>query len=341
MEIIIGTIIGVFSVCIALWQVSVSKSRLRLEQKKMKIEMKELQRLAQSSKVIITQQFIIPKIYLSKLKSAPDWLGPQSMDYSFESGRGNSCILFLSGLGLDNRDFERHLQSFEEYDCLSITVYGFQPAGNSYWQFSINDHINLLCFATKELIKGKSYKSITLVGFSIGADLVLKIAALNQLPIKISRVIALDPNVNEKTLFITKRIATIGKGKSPIDVAKEISNHAAALPLDGWVDIHRYLVEIFSKFGLGRLDFLQNFAEQVVEQYRGESMDYFTALVKSCAKNVEECRLIFSDTPVHVSICNEIEPRLGKNCSCRVAEGKGHFDLLKNLSVSKNEIDLA
>jgi len=247
--------------------------------------------------------------------------------------------LFLNGLGLDHRDFEKHLQSFKEFDCLSISVYGFQPTGNSFCMLSLDDHANLLCFVIKEIIKGNAYNSLILIGFSVGADLVLQIGANTSLPFKISKVIALDPNVNESTLTISKEIASIGVAKSPVEVAREISKNASVLQLDGWLDIHRYLVEIFSKFGVGRLSFLKNFARQVVEKYKGVSMDLFISLLIKCTEKVDECRIVFSDSTEHSLIHSKIKSKLNNKCFCRVAEGLGHFDLRNNLTVSKDEID--
>ena len=108
-------------------------------------------------------------------------------------------------------------------------------------------------------------------------------------------VIALDPNVDDSTTFLSKRIAALGEDNKPIDVATSMSKDHPWESMSDWIDVHRYLVSIFSKFGQTRVPFLQYFAAQIVERFSHDSTEYFSGLVTRAAKNTDHLLVVFSD----------------------------------------------
>jgi len=72
---IIGAMAGLIAALVGLWQ---ARSQAKLNKEKYENEKNESQllRIANSSKIPNSQQFTIPKKYLTKLVSAPGEIGP-------------------------------------------------------------------------------------------------------------------------------------------------------------------------------------------------------------------------------------------------------------------------
>ncbi|MEE9338551.1 MAG: alpha/beta hydrolase [Methylococcaceae bacterium] len=345
MEIVgIGTIfIGILGIAIAIWQTVIARQRLNIELKKLTDEKQEneLQRLANSAPKAITHQFELTRNFISRLSSAPEQVEHQSIEYLIETGRSKECIVFLSGLGLDHRDFERHIQAFQNFDCIVLTVYGFQPIGGGFVPLELNDHVKVLVHVLNQLFNGHNYDKVNFVGFSVGADLSLRIVANEELKLKFHRLIILDPNFDKSTLFISKRISKLTNNASSLDVVKAISSDSKFLNLDDWLDVHRYLVKIFAKFGPARLPVLQKFASEIVETYGQENLEYFISLVAAASGQVANCNLVLSDNVEHEKIKSRLKGKLPINVAIDIIQSAGHFDLVKNLVITRKYIEKA
>ena len=341
MELFIGTTVALLGLIVSFWQGYISREQLKMEKAKMSTEKEEnkMQSLANKSSSIAVHQFELSRTFLSHIPSMPKDIEHQNMEYLLEDGRSKKLIIFISGLGLDHMDFEKHIQSYNEYDCLAISTYGFQPLGSNYALISIVDHVKLLIFLLNQLIDKKDYTEINMVGFSIGADLVLRIVADSELELNIQKCVFLDPNVNSQTLFISKKISSIVDQETSFGIAKEISTQSGSNNLDDWLNIHRYLIEIFDKFGSNRLPFLKDFASQIVNIYsKNDSLALFESLIENAAKNTIACNLIFSDSAEQLLFKKQLDSKIPYNVNIKVLLGTGHFDLINRLSIIQGEI---
>ncbi|MBF0376540.1 MAG: alpha/beta hydrolase [Desulfamplus sp.] len=338
---LIPWIIAAFGVIVSIWNVLTARERLKIEQQKLKEAKKEAetQRLINTYPKVIAQQLVIGQNFLKRLTSIPTRLENQSIDYMLEIRNSKECFVFVSGLGLDHRDFESHARYFDKYDCLILTIYGFQPSGSGYVSLNIDDHVRILVHAINELLHEKKYEKITFVGFSIGADIGIRILLNDNLKYRFHRLLAFDPNINKNTCFISSKLASLFQNETPRNVAIQILSESDD---NEWLDILQYLDGIFQKFGTNRLPFLKDFASQIVEAYNYEDYQNFASLISNVSSKIERCEIVLSDGKSNQKLIADMMKLLvPSNIRFTVLEGMSHFDLLKNVNITRRFVELA
>lgn len=342
MEVIIPWIIAALTVIISIWNVITARERLKIEQKKLIVVKNETktQRSKNTYPKVSAQLFVIKQPFLKQLSSTPKGLEDQSIDYVLKIRNSKECVVFLSGLGLDHHDFERHAHDFDKCDCLILTTYGFQPYGSGYVTLKLDDHVKILVYAINRLLHDKKYEKITFVGFSIGADLGIRILSDGNLQHRFYRLIALDPNINKDTCVISSKIASLSqKNISPRNVAISILSE---LDDNEWLDILSYLESIFLKFGPNRLPVLKDFASQIVKAYNNDNYQYFVSLISDINSNVDQCEVVLSDGKINRKLIEKSSTFfLPSNVNFDIREGLSHFDLLKNINITRRYIEQA
>lgn len=143
-------------------------------------------------------------------------------------------IILLHGLGLDANDFRSFMNVARQHTA-AITLFGHNTEESHdlrYRPIGLAAHTDLISGAINNLQRQYPYKRITLVGFSVGCDMLFRLAELwrdhpERQP-KIKSVLLLDPNINHSTMVISSKMANLNPGH-PLAELKRIAQIPEAL----------------------------------------------------------------------------------------------------------------
>ncbi|GGQ94456.1 alpha/beta fold hydrolase [Kitasatospora griseola] len=174
----------------------------------------------------------------------------------------SSIVVFLHGLGLDARDFVDYLAHHEAQHAIAVTLHGFDPGPQqAFPPVALSTHIAMTADALAAVAAENPGKRIVLVGFSLGADLVLQLAEFwaehRSRAVPIESAVLLDPNVNQSTMMISRLFAAA----DPADPNPtfERLRETAQDP-----DAERALAEYLSKIGSKDFAQLQQLSRDVL-----------------------------------------------------------------------------
>jgi pimeloyl-ACP methyl ester carboxylesterase len=125
----------------------------------------------------------------------------------------DTLVFYLHGLGLDQNDFY-HVLMETKYRSIAPTLYGFHPTDRNPRSIPFDTH----CYLTSRFIESVADelapKRIALVGFSTGADMLLRIPRfLNTDGYSVAGCILLDCNLNKQTCFISRELRKVLEGE--------------------------------------------------------------------------------------------------------------------------------
>ncbi|MFE2553305.1 alpha/beta fold hydrolase [Streptomyces sp. NPDC059355] len=159
-------------------------------------------------------------------------------------------VVLLHGLGTDASEFRPYMASARPH-TVALTTFGHHPEearDARYRPIGLATHTELIAGAIRALSRRHPGKRLVLVGFSYGADTVLRLAERwaerpEQRP-AFAGVLLLDPNMNRSTLPVTRALAGL-----------DLSDPAAALrgivagtrDLDAFANFCDYLHRIAGK----------------------------------------------------------------------------------------------
>ncbi|WP_416960754.1 alpha/beta hydrolase [Streptomyces sp. Agncl-13] len=140
----------------------------------------------------------------------------------------SDLIVLLHGLGLDADDFRPFMNVARQHTA-AITLFGHnaeEARDARYRPIGIVAHTDLISGAINNLQRQYPYKRITLVGFSVGCDMLFRLAELwrdhpERQP-KIKSVLLLDPNINHSTMVISGKVAHLNPDQ-PLAELKRIA----------------------------------------------------------------------------------------------------------------------
>jgi len=181
----------------------------------------------------------------------------------------DAVVFYVHGLGLDQDDFEGVMSG--RHRSLAPTLEGFYPTDTINEPISLDAHADALfdfvVSFVDELAPDRWAKPVCVVGFSTGAELVLRMVSKHSSDVRryVDGVIALDPNVSLATCFISSKLAEIPlEEKELLRQLKTMGRKAGNL--DDWFEFHWYLVRVMAKMR-HRVRFLRGFAAETVAQY--------------------------------------------------------------------------
>jgi len=155
------------------------------------------------------------------------------LTYLERSSDSPTVTVFLHGLGLDGGDYREHMEKDATHHQIALTLKGFDPMETSRDRpISLAEHVEMVSGVLAEIAAGNPTKKIVLVGFSLGADLVLNLAehwTRNRMAApRLEGVLLLDPNVNQSTMTISRLFAETDE-KDPLPAFKELITQASDL----------------------------------------------------------------------------------------------------------------
>ena len=129
-----------------------------------------------------------------------------------------TLVVLLHGLGMDAHDYLPFITAQATQHTIALTLQGFDPSPDApagphrdAQPVEMRAHITAVSEALGVIADEHPHKRIVLVGFSLGADLVLQLAehwsSSGEHPAEIASILLLDPNVNQSTMTISHLIA--------------------------------------------------------------------------------------------------------------------------------------
>lgn len=153
----------------------------------------------------------------------------RELHYLERRSTSGHLVILLHGLGLDANDFRSFMNVAHQHTA-AITAFGHnvqEARDDSYRPIGLAAHTDLVSGAINNLHRQYPRKKLTLVGFSVGADMLFRLAELwrdrpDRKP-QVSSVMLLDPNINHSTMIITGSMAQLHPDE-PLAELKRIAN---------------------------------------------------------------------------------------------------------------------
>ena len=259
-------------------------------------------------------------------------------------------LCFVHGTGYDQRQFHPML-TLAPYRALAPTLYGFEPVSARRSVLSIDDHMVIVREFVRDAVARLRPEIVLLVGFSSGADFVLRLLAAEDVadgltdedatargsrPL-VDGALALGANVSLDTCFVTRLLAGMDAGDPPRMLAELRSLSAGADTLHDWLNIHEYLVSTLRKFG-GDIAPLRRYAADIVEPFAAVTggASPFPMWFRAASTRVRRLRCVFEDTamiepPLRALRLQNLDERIFgpryREDSVVTESGTDHFDL--------------
>lgn len=214
-------------------------------------------------------------------------------------GAAGTLVLYFHGLGLDQRDFYPVLME-TKYRSIAPTLYGFHLSDSNPRSIPLDTHCFLISRFIESIANELAPKRIVLVGFSTGADMLLRIPRfLNTDGYSVAGLLLLDCNINQQTCFISRELRRALDGEvTALHLAHAIGSSAASIA--DWLDLHQYLVRVLGKFK-DNLRNLALFANDVFMAQPESGVEHFGELYRELLLWTPKARLLFSKGEVHES----------------------------------------
>ncbi|WP_181958076.1 hypothetical protein [Nonomuraea mesophila] len=150
-------------------------------------------------------------------------------EWNLERATESKTLAFLlPGLGLDANDFRPYMNIAREHTA-ALTLFGFNAdeAGDErYRPVGLTTHVELVNGALNSLRRKYPQKKMVLIGFSTGADMVIRLGEFWQAhptrDPRVSAILLLDPNINHSSMVVSGAFATMNPSH-PLAELKEVA----------------------------------------------------------------------------------------------------------------------
>jgi serine/threonine protein kinase len=258
-----------------------------------------------------------------------------SMEYLDNHARSDTLVCFVPALGLDAAEYEEHLRQLP-WRCIAVTPFSHEPQRHRRYTLSLNDHFTLLRHFLRHVGERSGSKRIVLVGFSSGADLVMRFAAARPGGgARVDAILSLGCNISLATCFVTSMLARMSSRHPERLLADLRSVGESATELDSWLTVHTYLVAMLSKFR-NSVDPLRSLAREIIRPFEGGGDSPFLSWYRDASANVRGIRCLFEDNELHRSFVADVmltqatAKKLGdryREDSILIEADTAHFDL--------------
>lgn len=267
-----------------------------------------------------------------------------SMEYLDNHARSDTLVCFLPALGLDAAEYEEHLRVLS-WRCVAVTPFSHEPQRHRRYTLSLTDHFTLLRHFLRHLEERSGARRVVLVGFSSGADAVLRFAAARPGGgARLDGVLSLGCNISLETCFVTSMLARMSSRHPERLLADLRAVGETTTELDAWLTVHTYLVAMLRKFR-GAVDPLRSLAREIVRPFEAGGDSPFCSWYRDASANVRGVRCLFEDSERHRAFVSDLllkqaeTRRLGdhyREDSILIEPDAGHFDLERPDVVQKH-----
>lgn len=264
-----------------------------------------------------------------------------SMEYLDNHARSDTLVCLLPALGLDGSQFEEHLRVLP-WRCVAVTPFSHEPHRSRRYTLLLNDHFTLLRNFLRHVIERTGARRVVLVGFSSGADAVIRfVAARPGGGARVDGVLSLGCNISLETCFVTSMLARMSSRHPERLLADLRGIGENTTELDAWLTIHTYLVAMLTKFR-NAVDPLRSLAREIVRPFEAGGESPFISWYRDASANVRALRCVFEDSERYRAFVGDLllnQSRLGdryREDSIVIESDAGHFDLERPDVVHKN-----
>lgn len=245
-------------------------------------------------------------------------------------------IVCLHGLGLDANDFRQFMQVARQHTA-AITLFGFnsdEANDPRYRPIGLEMHARLVSGVIHRLQRQYPRKQIIVVGFSLGADMQLRLAELwranPDLRPRIAGMLLLDPNINHSTMVVSGGVATLD-ASDPLTAFKRIADLPTSLV--EFQNICEYLHKITTK----DLAQVRQFAADMLAYWEPDGhYDLFLGRIADLQKVSARVRVVFSmhyEDHFNDIVANARQRQINRELF--VVEEVDHFDLLRDTLLAR------
>jgi tRNA A-37 threonylcarbamoyl transferase component Bud32/pimeloyl-ACP methyl ester carboxylesterase len=267
-----------------------------------------------------------------------------SMEYLDNHARSETLVCFIPALGLDAAEFEEHLRNLP-WRCVALTPFSHEPVRHRRYTLSLDDHFTLIRHFLRHIRQRTGATRLVLVGFSSGADAVMRFAATRPGGgAHVDGVLSLGCNISIDTAFVTSMLARMSSRHPERLLADLRAVGDSATELDTWLTVHTYLVAMLRKFR-GSVDPLRSLAREIVRPFEAGGESPFCSWYRDASANVGVVRCLFEDSEQFRSFVADLvlsqseSKRLGdryREDSILIEPDSGHFDLERPEIVMKH-----
>ncbi|MEV6964420.1 alpha/beta hydrolase [Hamadaea sp. NPDC051192] len=300
-----------------------------------------LQRRWDARRIVERNLSIYPHIFDDDLPDDTSVIG-RKIHYLERVTDSPILVICLHGLGLDASDYRRYMHTATEH-TVAITQYGFnvfEAKDPRYKPISLTSHAELISGVIRHLQHANRAKKLILVGFSLGADLLLRLTELwREEPDRqpaVAGMLLLDPNINHSTMIVSSGVSQLSTA-DPLAELKRIAN----LPhtLVEFQNITEYLHKITVK----NLDQVRQFAADMYAYWEPDGhYDRFLERIGRLRSVCPKIKVVFSvHYEDHFNDIVSLARQRKLNRDLFTVEAVDHFDLLDETLLRREVAALA
>lgn len=251
-----------------------------------------------------------------------------AVSYLEHRAESETLVVLLHGLGLDARDYRTLLKSHPEQHAVALTLQGFEPGREEQAQpVGLQVHAETVSDFLEYLHEEYPVKRIILVGFSLGADLILRLAELWDVEpdraLRLHGAMLLDPNINHSTMSISRLFAAADQD-NPLAALKQLVFDA---PNMYWFNV---IADYAAKVGRKDFSHAQKLSADMLEYWDTEGYDQIGTRLAAVERHADIVRVVVS-APYrdHLQAIRDSVARHGAKSVDFAPTDLEHFDLIE------------
>jgi hypothetical protein len=270
------------------------------------------------------------------------------LEYLDNQRSSDVLVMYLAGFGLGHSTFESVLES-SPYRGVAVTLYGLQQRSGRRIPLPIADHLTILRLFLQHLSESAKPATTIVAGFSSGADVALRLISEGGVDHNsVAGVLALSPNLNLDTCFVSARVARISDNADGgvFRVVRDVM--AAQESAEAWLLMNPYLVEVVRKF---RTDVgaLRRHSRDIVAPFEDGAGRPLAGWYQDARRAGVGLRVVFASieseqVPLHDLMLAHVDDEIFgpdfDDSEIVTEPDSHHFDLMRPSIIEKNLVDL-
>jgi serine/threonine protein kinase len=270
------------------------------------------------------------------------------LEYLDNQRSSDVLVMYLAGFGLGHSTFETVLES-SPYRGVAVTLYGLQQRSGRRIPLPIADHLTILRLFLQHLNETIKPAITIVTGFSSGADVALRLISEGGVDHNsVAGVLALSPNLNLDTCFVSAQVASIPDNAEGgvFRVARDVM--AGQETADVWLLMNPYLVELVRRF---RTDVgaLRRHAQDIVAPFKEGAGWPLSRWYQDARRAGVVLRVVFASTeseqvPLRGLMLAHVDDEIFgpdfDDSEIVTEPDSHHFDLMRPSIIEKNLVEL-
>lgn len=258
-----------------------------------------------------------------------------AIEYLDNGKLSDTLVCYLTRWSIDAADAADVLRQ-TRYRAIAPVLFGFEAGRRYRVSLPLDDHLALQGALLSSVARASGASRVIMVGFSTGADLVMRLAAAPRAEhaVPIDGVLALGGNLATETAFLSSVLARMGDAQEDqiLPFLRQVTENQSRL--QDWLDVNEYLVRLVRRF---RRDFgiLRDIAQAIASPFDDAPLVPFVSWYRALAAQGTRVRCVFEDNATYRGYLRQLQPGKGTSPlgddyqpgSLLIEAGAGHFDL--------------